>query len=62
MDITQLTTDRLLEVLQWIADRYRYRAQCGRLRGGATQAEDKRVEALALSELRRRGYPRPKGW
>lgn len=57
MGLTQYTTDRLLEVLQWIADRHRYRLQCGELHGGAIMAEDMRVEALVLAELQRRGYP-----
>lgn len=50
------TTDKLLELLQWIVDRHRYRVQCGKL-GGAAYAEDAHAETLILSELQRRGYP-----
>ena len=50
------TTDKLLELLQWIVDRHRYRVQCGTLSRSA-YAEDAHAETLILSELRRRGYP-----
>lgn len=50
------TTDKLLELLQWVVDRHRYRVQCGTLSGPA-YAEDATAETLILSELGRRGYP-----
>lgn len=50
------TTDKLLELLQWIVDRHRYRAQCGTLSGSA-YAEDATAESIILTELGRRGFP-----
>lgn len=50
------TTGELLELLQWIADRHRYRLACG-IRDGAGYAEDCKAEADALRELTARGFP-----
>ena len=49
------STDELLQLLQWITDRQRYRHQCG-IRDGAAYAEECKVESAALAELTRRGY------
>lgn len=49
------TTDELLELLQWVADRHRYRLACG-IRSGAGYADDCKAEAEALHELTVRGY------
>ena len=49
------STDELLQLLQWITDRQRYRRICG-IRDGAGYAADARTESAALAELTRRGY------
>lgn len=49
------TTDELLEILQWVVDRQRYRRICG-IRDGAGYAADAKTESDALAELTRRGY------
>ena len=49
------TTDELLEILQWITSRQRYRRICG-IRDGAAYAADAKAESAALAELTRRGY------
>lgn len=48
-------TDELLQLLQWITDRQKYRRECG-IRDGAAYAEECRVESAALAELSSRGY------
>ena len=55
MKYAQYTTDELLQLLQWIADRQRYRRQCG-IRDGAAYAEECKIESAALAELSSRGY------
>lgn len=49
------TIDELLEILQWVVDRQRYRRACG-IRDGAGYAADAKVESDAIAELSRRGY------
>ena len=48
------TTDDLLTLLQWIADRRRYRAACG-VYNSAASSQDNAAEIAALAELARRG-------
>lgn len=48
------TTDDLLTLLQWIADRRRYRAACG-VYNSAVSSQDNAAEIAALAELSRRG-------
>lgn len=48
------TTDDLLTLLQWIADRRRYRAACG-VYNSALSCDDTAAEIAALAELARRG-------
>lgn len=49
------TTDQLLELLQWIVCRQRYRRECG-IRDGAAYAEECKAEREAIHELEKRGY------
>lgn len=49
------STDELLQLLQWITDRQKYRRACG-IRDGAAYAEECKAESAALAELTRRGY------
>lgn len=49
------TTDELLELLQWIVGRQRYRLACG-IRDGAAYAEECKSEREAIHELEKRGY------
>lgn len=49
------STDELLQLLQWVVDRQRYRRECG-IRDGAGYAADAKVESAALAELTQRGY------
>lgn len=48
------STDELLGLLQWIADRRRYRAACG-VYNSAASSQDNAAEIAALEELSRRG-------
>lgn len=48
------TTDELLELLQWVVDRQRYRLAC-RIEDGPNRSKDAAAEAAALAELSRRG-------
>lgn len=57
--IKSKTADELLELLQWIADRRRYRIACG-ISDPALTAEDDAAESAALAELGRRAA-RPAG-
>lgn len=49
------STDELLQPLQWITDRQKYRRDC-KIVDGAAYAEECKVESAALAELTRRGY------
>lgn len=49
------TTDELLEILNWIVFRQRYRLACG-IRDGAAYAEECKAESEAIHELEKRGY------
>lgn len=53
---TLCTTSALMDLLQWITDRQRYRLICG-MQDGVNYAEDAKMESLVLHELSRRGYP-----
>lgn len=55
MDTTKKTTDELLELLNWIRDRQRYRNTCG-ITSGTAYAEECAAEDRAVEELTRRGY------
>lgn len=48
------TTDRILDTLQWIANRQRYRRACGMVNGTA-YSEECAMEAAAIAELEERG-------
>ena len=48
------STDDLLTLLQWIADRRRYRRAC-RISDPVASAQDNAAEIAALAELSRRG-------
>lgn len=48
------STDDLFDLLQWIADRRRYRAACG-VSDHVASAQDGAAEIAALAELSRRG-------
>ena len=52
--IKSKSTDDLLTLLQWIADRRRYRAACG-VYNSAASAQDNAAEIAALAELSHRG-------
>ena len=54
-DMQHKTIDELLELLQWIADRQRYRRKCG-IKSGPGYADDCKAEAAALNELTARGF------
>lgn len=49
------TTDELFDLLQWIADRQRYRRTCG-IKSGPGYADECKAEAAALAELTARGF------
>lgn len=49
------TTDTLLQILQWIVSRQRYRRECGIVDGPA-YAEECAMEAASISELDERGF------
>lgn len=52
--LAERTTDTLLQVLQWIVSRRRYRRTCG-IADGPTYAEECAMEAAAIAELDKRG-------
>lgn len=53
--MAEKTIEELLEFLQWVVDRQRYRRECG-IRDGAGYAADAKIESAALAELSRREY------
>lgn len=53
MNAQNMTTDAILDRLQWIVDRERYRRACG-IRDGAAYAAECSAERDLLAELKRR--------
>lgn len=52
--LSEHTTDTLLQILQWIVNRQRYRRACDIVDGPA-YANDCAMEAAAIAELDKRG-------
>ena len=55
MDVTTKSTDELLEMLAWIADRARYRRIC-KMTCATDYAEECAMENAVCGELYRRGF------
>lgn len=53
MNAQAMTTDAILDRLQWIVDRQRYRRACG-IRDGSAYAAECSAERDLLAELERR--------
>lgn len=52
--LSEHSTDTLLQILQWIADRQKYRRVCG-IADGPAYAEECAMESAAIAELDKRG-------
>lgn len=55
MNVETMSTDKLLEMLAWVADRRRYRTACC-IDDGAGYAADCAAETRCNKELQKRGY------
>lgn len=54
LPLSEHSTDTLLQILQWIVNRQRYRRECGIVDGSA-YAEECTMEAATIAELDKRG-------
>lgn len=52
--LAEHSTDTLLQILQWVVNRQRYRRACG-IADGPAYAEECAMEAAAIAELDKRG-------